>query len=112
MSSLPNEPTLFDVAEQALPKALPEPSPGPAVPFDVALLALGSIRGLGSKGLKRLVGAYKDDLGRFLAHPRKQMAEELETRKVAGAQKLAEAIAKDVPGLLNTAEASRQELAR
>jgi DNA protecting protein DprA len=57
--------TRDDDAQDVLPieSQSGHPGPRPQVPFSDALLALGSIRGVGTKGLRSLVGDLGDDLG-------------------------------------------------
>src|SRR4051794_28985035 len=89
----PNEPTLFDTDVLKAPER--EIEGQASVPFDVSLLALGSVRGLGSGGLKKLVAVLGDNLGLILATPADRLSALLEHHKVTGATKLAGAIAAD-----------------
>ena len=90
----PSERTLFDALkpEASKPLATATPTVRAGVPFSVALLALGSIRGLGTKSLKKIARAVNGDLGRFLTSSPERLLEVLEGCKVSGAKKLAETI--------------------
>src|SRR5262249_28201897 len=63
------------------------------VPFAVALLALGLVKGLGPKGLRSLVGILGDDLGRLLTGEGNFVVATLADAKLPGVDKLAEVIA-------------------
>jgi DNA protecting protein DprA len=63
------------------------------VPFAVALLGLGSVKGLGHKGLRVLARHFKEDLGRALTSPRELVATVFAEGKVSAAEKLADTIA-------------------
>lgn len=104
----PNERTLFDAEKAQAPQA--ELGVEAGIPFDVSLLALGSLRGLGSGGLKKLVAVLGDNLGKLLATPADHLAALLEQHKVAGATKLAGAIAGHVEELIGRGEQTRREL--
>ncbi len=69
------------------------PLPGLAeVPFAAALLALGQVKGLGPKGLRAVAGILGEDLGRLLTGSTDFVLSTLLEAKIAGAEKLAEAI--------------------
>jgi DNA protecting protein DprA len=76
----------------------PEQTPEP-IPFGAAVLALGSVRGLGQKALKTLVFKLKDALGAVFSYRADAIAEVLRGNRVAAAEKLAQQIA-EAPGNL------------
>lgn len=90
------QPSLF--SEQAAPRP-----PVADVPFAVALLALGQIRGLGPKGLRALVAAQGDDLGRVLAGDDTFLRSSLTDAKVPSADKVVQAIQAEATRLIELA---------
>jgi DNA processing protein len=85
--------------------------PAPSASFAVALLALGSVRGVGPKALRALVAAYQDHLGRALEAPVEEVVKVLADAKVAGAAKHAEAITREPAQLVHQAQAVIEDLA-
>jgi DNA protecting protein DprA len=96
------QPDLFDVLEGGT-------APDSGVPFAVALLGLGSVKGLGHKGLRALVRHFMEDLGRALTGPRDSILQVFVEGRVAGAEKFADVIAADHKKL---AEEGRIQLER
>ncbi|MER6563563.1 DNA-processing protein DprA [Streptomyces sp. NPDC001027] len=90
----------------------PPAPPATDLPFAVALLALGSARGLGSKGLRALVGEHREQLGRVWDLPAGQLSAELARTKVPSAAKIADEINTHRAQLLQAARAQADELAR
>jgi DNA protecting protein DprA len=99
----PKERTLFDEEEPQTGKPV-------EVPFAVALLALGSVRGLGQKGLEALVVRYGENLGIVLTQAETELTETLRVCKINGADKLAAAVTSDPKGLIKSAETQVGEL--
>lgn len=101
------QPDLFTLAEET------PPAPAGGLPFPVALLALGTVNGLGQRALRHLVSVYGDDLGAALTVPRDELAGVLADGQVAGAVKLADAIASNPDVLVREgAQASKALEAR
>jgi DNA protecting protein DprA len=99
----PGERSLFDdLDEQRRPSA---------VPFELALSALGKIRGLGHKGLQSLVGHFGEDLGAVLAMPHDDIKGLLLELKINGAIRIALAIARSHEYLIEQGTANLAELA-
>ena len=96
--------SLFD--DQDEPK-LPKSA---EVPFGVALLALGCVRGFGQKGLQSLVGEFGDNLGVVLKMPRDEIHDRLTTRKVNGAMKIAQVITDSASDLIARGTSQLNEL--
>jgi DNA protecting protein DprA len=65
------------------------------MPFAVALLALGSVKGFGPKALRSVVHILGDDLGRMLTGPDSLVIATLEEANVPAPAKLAKAILAD-----------------
>ncbi len=110
----PTQPTLFDRPDDSPPpdqEAAKEIKPGGMVSFALALLALGNVKGIGFKGLKKLVGVLKDQLPELLECPRDNVLELLERCKINGAAKLADEIASKTEGLIQQGESAFKELA-
>lgn len=108
----PSERTLFDALEPDASKH-PEaarPAAKEGMPFSVALLALGSIRGLGTKSLKKIAQTVNGDLGQFLTNPPERLSEVLEGCKVSGAKKIAETIAGNASALIEAGEAACRDM--
>ncbi|MER8096487.1 DNA-processing protein DprA [Streptomyces goshikiensis] len=82
------------------------------IPFPVALLALGAIRGLGIKGLRALVREHGEQLGLVWDLPIEALGPELSRVKVPSAAKVTEEISRHHPRLLETAQAKAEDLAR
>ncbi len=100
---------LFDAQEEP-----PRPEPvkiAVAVPLPVALLALGNVRGLGFKSLKKLVNDLGDELPLFLEAPHATILERLEECKIPGAKKLADEIASNTAKLVQAGESDYRQLA-
>jgi DNA processing protein len=104
MGATPTPPSLFD---QAAP---PEGHGEPPANFALALLALGSVKGLGMKALRALVAVHGEGLGHALHSTPEEVAAVFDAAKVAGAAKLAAAVAKDPAGLLKRGEARLRDL--
>ncbi len=100
----PRERSLFD--DQDEPK-LEKPA---EVPFGVALLALGCIRGFGQKGLQSVVGEFGDNLGAVFTLSQEVIHERLLAKKVNGAKKIAEAITDSGSDLLAQGTSQLKEL--
>lgn len=92
------QPTLFDVDDP------PVPSQTPTVPFGVALLALGSLNGLGQKGLHSLVTRFGDDLGRVLLQPHAELTTTFKESGINGADKFAATVASNPSEIIQKAE--------
>jgi DNA protecting protein DprA len=86
--------------------------PATDMPFTVALLALGSARGLGTKGLHALVREHREQLGRVWELPGGRLAAELARARVPAARRIAEEIDVSRSELLAAARAKADELAR
>jgi DNA protecting protein DprA len=80
------------------------------VPFAVALLGLGSVKGLGHKGLCVLVRHFMEDLGRALTSPRESILRVFTEGRVAGAEKFAEIIAVSYTKLTENGRAQLEQL--
>lgn len=91
-------PDLFSPAVEAPPPA-PAKAPTP-VPFATALLGLGTVKGLGLKGLRHLARQFGDDLGRVFGCDQSSLRDALAAGSVPGSEKLAEVIASDGERLL------------
>jgi DNA processing protein len=101
----PGERSLFDDQDES---PLQHPV---AVPFEVALSALGCIRGLGHKGLQILVAEFGDNLGAVFAMPHDNIKGLLAQRKINGAIKIALAIAHSAEDLIEQGKANLADLA-
>ncbi len=99
----PKERTLFDEVEPQIGKPV-------EVPFGVALLALGSLRGFGQKGLECLVARFGENLGAALEQAEADLAETLRMCRINGAEKLASAVASDTKELIRRAEIELKDL--
>lgn len=82
----------------------------PAIPFAVALLALGSVRGLGQKGMRSLVRHFQDNLGDAFLLSVEEITGLFSLAKVHGGDKLAVIIAADRETLIAQGEAELREL--
>jgi DNA protecting protein DprA len=80
------------------------------IPFPVALLALGSVPGLGQKSLKLLVGEFREDLGRLLTMPHDGVNRTLSDLRVTAVKRLSAAICSDTAKLVEGAERTLQQL--
>lgn len=93
------QPSLFDdepdTAEQAGP---------PPIRFEMALVALGCVKGLGQKGLQSLVTRFGDELGTALTQSEAELGITLKDCGISGSDKFAAEIAKDPSALLSRAE--------
>lgn len=72
------------------------------VPFAVALLALGSVRGVGTKGLRSLVSRLGEDLGLVWALPEEKLSRLLGECKLQSPAGLAASIVEDRAPLVRT----------
>lgn len=80
------------------------------LPFGVALLALGSIKGLGQKGLQSLVCRFGDNLGLVLNQSETELTDTFKGCEISGGDKFAALIAQDPKGLIGRAEDELQRL--
>lgn len=80
------------------------------VPFPVALLALGAVRGLGTKGLRALVRTFGEQLGILWDLSSYALRLELTRAKLPAAAKVADGLERDRSLLLKTAEDQFQSL--
>ena len=80
------------------------------VPFGVGLLALGSIQGLGQKGLRSLVAHYGDHIGQVLWQSEAELTVNLKKCSISGADKFAAIITKDPSRIIQQAEAELEDL--
>jgi DNA protecting protein DprA len=104
----PSDPTLFDSLDE--PSSEQEPRQEGEMPFAVALLALGSIRGLGFKSIKKLVAALGDNLPHLLGFQRDDVLEQLAACRIAGAKKFADVIAAECQALTEQGQLCWQQL--
>lgn len=96
----PKERTLFDQIEPGFAE--------PAIPFAVALLALGSVKGLGQKAIHTLVGCFGDDLGKVLSLNQADLAATF--RECGIGEKFATVVHQETRFLLDQAEQELREL--
>lgn len=80
-------------------------TPESSVPFAIALLGLGSLKGLGQKGLQSLVTRFGEGIGRVFQQPEPELLITLKDSGISGADKFAAAIAKDSSSIIREAEA-------
>jgi DNA protecting protein DprA len=78
--------------------------------FDVALMSLGCVQGLGHKGLRVLVEHYLDNLGAAWEAHRTDLADVLQAGKVPAAQRIAGEIDHNRSDLLARGERKAKEL--
>jgi DNA processing protein len=83
---------------------------GPKLPFAVALLALGSLKGLGQKGLQQLVKQFGEAVGNVLFQTEAEMTNTFKACGIAGADKFAASVVKDPSKIIKEAEAELAEL--
>jgi DNA protecting protein DprA len=69
-------------------------------PFDVSLLALSSIDGLGRKSLVTLVKVFGDNLGRVWEEPRAKVQATLTSARIPAAEEIAKKLATDASELI------------
>jgi DNA processing protein len=100
----PGERTLFDHQHE------PTLKKQAGVPFGVALLGLGTIRGFGQKGIQSLVAEFGDELGAVFSLPQEEIQERLATRKINGSLKIAQAITESVSELIEKGTVQLNEL--
>lgn len=115
------QPNLFDDAETGPtnePEALQQqqsPSKSEStktseISFSIALLALGSIRGLGQKGLQSLVAKFNEDVGTILTQSHCELAATLKACDISGSEKIAAAVTVESKALVGKAEEELKQL--
>lgn len=100
-----NDRTLFDDPDE--PSKLPPSS----VPFDAALMALGTVRGLGHKGLQILVRHFGENLGAIFSLKDDAIKGLLADHKISNSTKIALTIAHSSDDLLADGGEQLQQLA-
>lgn len=81
-----------------------------AFPFGVGLLALGSIHGLGQKGLQCLVTRYGDNVGRVLLQSEAELVTTFKECGISGADKFTTTITSDPTGIIKRGEEELRRL--
>ncbi|MXV20872.1 DNA-processing protein DprA [Deinococcus xianganensis] len=76
----------------------------PPISFSESLLALSKVRGLGIKGIFRIVDKYRDNLGEIFSHNGETLFHELASLEVSGAKGIAVSIFKEKDELIETAK--------
>jgi hypothetical protein len=109
----PMDRSLFDElgaeASTSLDTSSPMDEPS-GIPFHLALLALSSLKGLGSKSLKKLSNVLEGDLGRLFRTPRDRLIRLLESCRIASAKKHAGTIFNNAANLIEDADRRYDEL--
>ncbi|MFO0938348.1 MAG: DNA-processing protein DprA [Gemmataceae bacterium] len=77
---------------------------GPKLPFSVALLALGSLKGLGQKGLQGLVKQFGECVGNVIFQTEAEITNTFKSCGIAGADKFAALITNDQSKIVKEAE--------
>jgi DNA protecting protein DprA len=100
------------MADTSQPSLFADPVASRQVPFPIALLALASVKGLSLKGLRALLAALGDDLGRLLTGDDDFVRAALGEAKVPAADKVAHAILADRDKLVERSTAEVEILER
>lgn len=82
------------------------------IPFAESLMALSKVRGLGVKGIHRIVERYRDDLGRILELDGDALLNELIGLEISGARNIALSIYEDKNAILDAAKREVEDLRR
>jgi len=106
----------------ALPLFADQPAPAtigeravidrPVVTFEVALLGLSTVRGLGRKGLRALIDGLEGNLERVWWTAPEYIEKTLAKAKIPGAEKIAREIADSAPALVEHGQKKVDDLSR
>ena len=104
MMAKSNDRTLFDTSDE------PPKLPASTVEFDVALMALGTVRGLGHKGLQVLVHHFGENLGAIFSMRDEDIKCHLSEHKISNSTKIALTLAHSSGDLLHDGREGLKQL--